>query len=95
MCKPEPDMAAAHKWVLTFVFYWFAFMPLARGTALCGNLAMHAMLLATGYKVCFVFSFSIICVFGVILALRVYIERRRIPWCMACRLINMHSLLKL
>lgn len=53
MSKEHPDAAVVHKWILTFVFYWFAFMPLARGTALCGNLAMHAMLLASGYRVCF------------------------------------------
>jgi hypothetical protein len=89
MCKPEPDMAAAHKWVLTFVFYWFAFMPLARGTALCGNLAMHAMLLATGYKVCFCFVCGIIPHSGSMWG------GGRFPGVWHAALINMHLLLKL
>ena len=36
---------------LRFVFYWYNFMPLTRGTAMCGLLALHAILLAAGYAV--------------------------------------------
>jgi hypothetical protein len=38
------------KWILTTGFYWYNFMPLARGTAICGYTSIIAMFLAFGQQ---------------------------------------------
>ena len=37
--------------ILVVAFYWYNFMPLVRGTALCGLVAIHALLLAAGFQI--------------------------------------------
>lgn len=37
--------------ILVLVFYWYNFMPLVRGTALCGLVAIHGLLLAAGFEI--------------------------------------------
>jgi len=37
--------------ILTVTFYWYNFMPLARGTAACGMVAMIGMFLAVGHRI--------------------------------------------
>ena len=51
MSKAKPDVARAQSLALSVVYYFCSFMPLHRGSAMCGLLALHGMLLATGYKV--------------------------------------------
>ena len=36
--------------VLTLTFYWWNFMPLTRGSAMCGLLGMHALFLSVGLE---------------------------------------------
>ena len=45
------DVELILKDILVLVFYWYNFMPLVRGTALCGLVAIHGLLLATGFEV--------------------------------------------
>eukprot|EP00123_Amoebidium_parasiticum_P009401 comp19447_c0_seq1/m.22602 comp19447_c0_seq1/g.22602 ORF comp19447_c0_seq1/g.22602 comp19447_c0_seq1/m.22602 type:complete len:961 (-) comp19447_c0_seq1:504-3386(-) len=37
--------------VLAMSFYWYHFMPLSRGTAACGFVALHGTMLALGYEI--------------------------------------------
>jgi tetratricopeptide (TPR) repeat protein len=49
---PEPrDQALCVRLVLTLTYYWYNFMPLSRGTAACGLVTLHAMLLALGLEI--------------------------------------------
>jgi hypothetical protein len=48
---PVADAAAAGAAALRFAYYWYNFMPLARGSALCGLAALLGALLAAGTPV--------------------------------------------
>jgi hypothetical protein len=41
----KPRIAVA---VLTFVYYWYNFMPLARGTAVCGHITLLSLFAVAG-----------------------------------------------
>lgn len=41
----KPRVAVA---VLTFVYYWYNFMPLARGTAVCGHITLLSLFAVAG-----------------------------------------------
>lgn len=41
----KPKIAVA---VLTFVYYWYNFMPLARGTAVCGHITLLSLFALAG-----------------------------------------------
>ncbi|PSC68513.1 suppressor of RPS4-RLD 1-like isoform X1 [Micractinium conductrix] len=47
----ERDAPAAAEAALRFAYYWYNFMPLARGSAFCGYVAMLGALLASGTPV--------------------------------------------
>jgi hypothetical protein len=44
------DVEEVSKWVLTLAFYWYNFMPLARGTAATGYVAILGLFLGAGIK---------------------------------------------
>ena len=43
--EDKPKIAVA---VLTFVYYWYNFMPLARGTAVCGHITLLSLFALAG-----------------------------------------------
>ena len=45
------DKALIAKKILTFVFYWYNFMPIARGTAVCGYITLLSLFDAAGIPV--------------------------------------------
>jgi len=49
--KPSPDLEELSKWILTTTFYWYNFMPLSRGTAATGYVALLGMFLAVGIQI--------------------------------------------
>ena len=49
--KNGKDVAVILKDILVLAFYWYNFMPLVRGTALCGLVAIHGLLLAAGFEI--------------------------------------------
>jgi tetratricopeptide (TPR) repeat protein len=49
--KPDFDLDTVSDWILTIVFYWYNFMPLSRGTAATGYIALVAMFLSVGIKI--------------------------------------------
>jgi len=49
--KESWDINLVSDLILTLTFYWYNFMPLSRGTAACGYVAMVAMFLALGIKI--------------------------------------------
>jgi len=49
--KENMDLDRVSELILTVTFYWYNFMPLSRGTAACGVIAMVAMFLAVGIKI--------------------------------------------
>ena len=51
MAGDSRDMDEVVDLICTLSFYWYNFMPLSRGTAMCGLICLHAMLLSVGLKV--------------------------------------------
>lgn len=51
MAGDNRDMDEVVDLICTLSFYWYNFMPLSRGTAMCGLICLHAMLLSVGLKV--------------------------------------------
>ena len=49
--KESTDIRQILKDILVVAFYWYNFMPLVRGTALCGLVAIHALLIAAGFQI--------------------------------------------
>lgn len=45
MSGDKPRIAVS---VLTFVYYWYNFMPLARGTAVCGHITLLSLFALAG-----------------------------------------------
>ena len=50
-CLLQGDLAGAARGILTFGYYWYNFMPLARGTAAVGYTTILALLWAAGVPV--------------------------------------------
>jgi len=51
-CRKENwDFEKVSDLILTLTFFWYNFMPLSRGTAACGYVALVAMFLAMGIKI--------------------------------------------
>lgn len=48
--RTPTDVEEVSKWVLTLAFYWYNFMPLARGTAATGYVAVMGLFLGAGIK---------------------------------------------
>ena len=42
------DKPAAAVAILTFVYYWYNFMPIARGTAVCGHVTLLSLFAVAG-----------------------------------------------
>jgi hypothetical protein len=51
-CLLQGDLAGAARGILTFGYYWYNFMPLARGTAAVGYTTILALFWAAGVPVC-------------------------------------------
>jgi hypothetical protein len=49
--REEKDSHTLLELVLTYAFYWYNFMPLSRGTAACGLVAITGLLLAFGLEI--------------------------------------------
>eukprot|EP01125_Pyxidicula_operculata_P000419 TRINITY_DN10452_c0_g1_i1.p1 TRINITY_DN10452_c0_g1~~TRINITY_DN10452_c0_g1_i1.p1 ORF type:complete len:911 (+),score=214.49 TRINITY_DN10452_c0_g1_i1:33-2765(+) len=49
--KPDYDLDKVSELILTVTFFWYNFMPLSRGTAACGYIALIAMFLAIGIEI--------------------------------------------
>jgi hypothetical protein len=47
----DNDKPAAAKAILTYAFFWYNFMPLARGTAVVGYITILSMFMAAGMPV--------------------------------------------
>lgn len=51
LAAERPDKDAVVDAILTYVYYWYNFMPLARGTAVVGYIVILALFLAAGMPV--------------------------------------------
>ena len=50
--KPDRDIERLSELILTLAFYWYNFMPLSRGTAACGYVAILSLFLSFDIWVC-------------------------------------------
>ncbi|XP_078676262.1 tetratricopeptide repeat protein 13-like [Branchiostoma floridae x Branchiostoma belcheri] len=48
---PQPDTRTVFELTATLAYYWYNFMPLSRGSAACGLLSLHAVLLAMDLEI--------------------------------------------
>eukprot|EP00058_Branchiostoma_floridae_P011638 XP_002597126.1 hypothetical protein BRAFLDRAFT_76343 [Branchiostoma floridae] len=49
--RPQPDTRTMYELSATLAYYWYNFMPLSRGSAACGLLSLHALLLAMDLQI--------------------------------------------
>ena len=49
--KEERDLDEISDWILTLTFFWYNFMPLARGTAACGYIGLLGLFLSIDIEI--------------------------------------------
>ena len=49
--KEERDLDEISDWILILTFYWYNFMPLARGTAACGYIGLLGLFLSLDIEI--------------------------------------------